>query len=84
MNLAVGDVWVVHRQDMPGSYWHFQVVAETCWEGEPYYVALKCGVPPTSMQAVVFDQQGHSVEAGPFAYNFQLARRSRSTHARAV
>jgi hypothetical protein len=84
MKLAVGEVWVVHRPDMPGSYWHFQLVAETRWAGASYYVGLKCDVPPTSMQAVVFDQAGRSVEAGPFAYHFQLTRRSRSTYVRAV
>jgi hypothetical protein len=84
MNLAVGQVWVVHRLHMPGSFWRFQLVAETRWEGERYYVALKCGVPPTSTQVVVFDQQGRSVEGGPFAYNFQCVRQSRSQHARAV
>jgi hypothetical protein len=84
MNLAVGDVWVVHRLDVPESYWHFQLVAETRWKGASYYVALKCGVPPTSTQVIVFDQQGRSVEGGPFAYNFQCVRRSRSKHVSAV
>jgi hypothetical protein len=84
MNLAVGDVWVVHRLGMPESYWHFQLVAATRWEGASYYVALKCGVPPTSTQVIVFDEQGRSVEGGPFAYNFRCVRRSRSKHVGAV
>jgi hypothetical protein len=84
MKLAIGEVWVAHRAETPGSYWYFQLVATTTWEGACYYVALKCGVPPTSMQAVVFDQAGQSVDAGLFAYHFQLTRRSRSKYVQAV
>ena len=67
---AVGQIWEVHRTGQPAGCWHFRVVAETIWEGQPYYVALKCGVRPDSLQAVVFNQYGESVEAGPFAYDF--------------
>lgn len=77
MHFAVGQVWVVHHLERPGSHWHFQIVAETHYAGQPYYVALKLGVYPDSLQAVVFDQHGQTVEAGPFRYNFVCVRRSR-------
>ena len=82
MHLAVGEVWVVHRRDMPDTYWHFQIVAETQWEGQPYYIALKCDVPPDSLQIVLFDRQGKEVT--PLDDSFLCTRRSRSKHARAV
>lgn len=82
---TVGDVWIVQCRTDPDGYWRFQIVAETLWQGVPYYVALKLDVPPTSLQVVVFDREGVSVESGgPFAYNFFCTRRSRRMQDAAV
>jgi hypothetical protein len=72
--LAVGQRWICYAREDPTRRWRFTLIHRLEWQGAAYFVGLKDGPPPDSLQLVLFDQRGQEVNG---IMQFYLVRRVR-------
>lgn len=76
LNAQIGDVFVAHSDNQPGTYWRMEVVGLMHWGKDLFFVCHKRDTGPDTTQAVVFDQNGAMAEEDCI-WEFHIVRKSR-------